>query len=197
MSTLLRCPSSIFSADHGVAHPPRCPKWWFWRGCHGMWHALTMRVSVSSASQARSSCTSLLSPLSFSMAVRHWPCLMTLRKGSRLRTTISRGNFSASPTWRTKPAIGCGDQLSCWSTGTSSRNCQKTEICMVRTCHPPRQPLQNYLSGHLGGWATPWSTEEIPANSPCQNSEGPPSENTGRECLLNSPSCSSGDPCGS
>ena len=26
-------PSSIFLADHGVAHPPRCPEGWLWRGC--------------------------------------------------------------------------------------------------------------------------------------------------------------------
>ena len=25
----------------------------------------------------------------------------------------------------------------------------------------PRQPLQNHLSGHLGGWATQWSAEEM------------------------------------
>ena len=30
---------------------------------------------------------------------------------------------------------------------------------MVRACHTPRQPLQNHPSGHLGGWATPWSAE--------------------------------------
>ena len=45
--TLWCCPSSIFSADHGVAHPPRCPEGWFWRGCHDVWHARTMQVSVS------------------------------------------------------------------------------------------------------------------------------------------------------
>ena len=33
ISTLLRCPSSISSADHGVAHPASCPERWFWRGC--------------------------------------------------------------------------------------------------------------------------------------------------------------------
>ena len=38
MSTLWCCSSSISYADHGVAHPLRCPEGWFWRGCHGMWH---------------------------------------------------------------------------------------------------------------------------------------------------------------
>ena len=46
-STLWQCPSSISSADHSIAHPPRCPEGSFWRGCCGMWHAQTMQVSVS------------------------------------------------------------------------------------------------------------------------------------------------------
>ena len=32
---------------------------------------------------------------------------------------------------------------------------------MVRAYHTPQQPLQNHPSGHLGGWATLWSTEEM------------------------------------
>ena len=47
MSTLWCCPSSISSANHGVICPPRCPEGWLWRGCHGMWHAWAMQVSVS------------------------------------------------------------------------------------------------------------------------------------------------------
>ena len=31
-----RCPSSIFSADHGVAHSPRCPEEWFGEGGRGL-----------------------------------------------------------------------------------------------------------------------------------------------------------------
>ena len=53
------------------------------------------------------------------------------------------------------------DQLPCGSTGTSSGNCQETETCMVRACHTPRQPLQNHPLGHLGGWATLLSAEEM------------------------------------
>ena len=45
--------------------------------------------------------------------------------------------------------------------GTFSGNCQEKETCMVRACHTPQQPLQNRSSGHLGGWATPWSAEEM------------------------------------
>ena len=47
LSTLWCCPSSISSADHGVAHPPRCTKEWFWRGCCGVWYPRTMQVSAS------------------------------------------------------------------------------------------------------------------------------------------------------
>ena len=36
-----------FLCRHGVAHPPRCPEGWFWRGCLGVCPARTMRVSVS------------------------------------------------------------------------------------------------------------------------------------------------------
>ena len=53
------------------------------------------------------------------------------------------------------------DQLPFGSTATFSCNCQETETCMVRACHTPRQPLQNHPSGYLGGWATPWSAEEM------------------------------------
>ena len=46
--------------------------------------------------------------------------------------------------------------------GTASRetgvNSVKTKLLTSQT---PRQPLQNYPSGHLGGWATPWSAEEM------------------------------------
>ena len=52
-------------------------------------------------------------------------------------------------------------KLHCGFTGTSSGNCQGMETCMVRACHTPRQPLQNHPLGHLGGWATPWSAEEM------------------------------------
>ena len=46
-STLWRCPSSISSADQGVARPPRCPEGWFWRGCRGVWHARMMHAQVA------------------------------------------------------------------------------------------------------------------------------------------------------
>ena len=67
------------------------------------------------------------------------------------------------------PLLGAQDQrlgaeqgqLPCRSTGTFSGNCQETKTRMVRARHTPRQPLQNHSSGHIGGWATPRSAEEI------------------------------------
>ena len=56
----------------------------------------------------------------------------------------------------------------CWAKSTSLRGpitssglWQETEACMVRACRTQRQPLQNRPSGHLGGWATPWTAGEV------------------------------------
>ena len=43
----------------------------------------------------------------------------------------------------------------------SKTSCHETGSCMVQACHTPRQPLQNHPARHLGGWATPWSAEEM------------------------------------
>ena len=54
------------------------------------------------------------------------------------------------------------DRFACGPAGTSSGNCQETKSCMVRACHTPWQPLQKkHPSGHLGGWATPLSADEM------------------------------------
>ena len=54
------------------------------------------------------------------------------------------------------------DLLHCGSSRrTSSGNSQDKETCTVPACHTPRQPLQNHPSGHLEGWETPRSTEEM------------------------------------
>ena len=45
-STLWYSPSSISSADQGIANPPRCPKECFW-SCCDTWHVRTVQVSVS------------------------------------------------------------------------------------------------------------------------------------------------------
>ena len=62
---------------------------------------------VNTENKASSSHTSLLSPPSSSMAVKHGPCLLALKKGSRLLIPISWGNLPASCTWSTRPTTGC------------------------------------------------------------------------------------------
>ena len=38
---------------------------------------------------------------------------------------------------------------------------KRRKLAWFGLVHTPRQPLQNHPSGHLGGWATPWSAEEM------------------------------------
>ena len=79
---------------------------------------------------------------------------------------------------------------------------QERETRTVQACRTPRQPLQNRLSGHLGGWATPRSAEEMLDGQhqsgdpcPCQNcSQWSPAEKTGRGSLVNRPSCAPPSP---
>ena len=42
-----------------------------------------------------------------------------------------------------------------------NRDCHETETCLNRACNAPRPSLHNHPSGHLGGWETPWSSEEM------------------------------------
>ena len=60
----------------------------------------------------------------------------------------------------TQLSLANNKQVLCGFAGNFSGNCQETETCTVRKCYTPRQPLQNHPSGHLGGWAMPWSAEE-------------------------------------
>ena len=68
-------------------------------------------------------------------------------------------------------------------TATSSPNCQESETCMVWACHTPRQLLQNHPSGHLGGWTTPRSAEEM-QNGLRQRVENPANARSAYEDLL-------------
>ena len=117
------------------------------------------------------------------MAVKHGPCLLTLKKGSRLSKPSARGNFSASPTWSARRATVCKARLtSLWAPQEP-----------LLASHMPQQPFQSQPSRHFGGWVTPWSAEktldgqhqrmDIPAHAtdghpcPCQNcSQGPTAE---------------------
>ena len=88
--------------------------------------------------------TTDLSPSSSSMAVKHGPCLLTEKKDPGFGNKVHE---------ETSPHL--------LLTATSSGNCQETETCVVQACHTPRQPLQNYSPGHLGGLAMSWSVEEM------------------------------------
>ena len=107
--------------------------------------------ATPSASQAGSSRTSLLSPPSSSMAVKHGLCLLTLKKRIQVCETTRLRKRLCISSLSTRRTTGCrARSTSLWVHGTSSGNCQGMETCMVRACHMPRQPLQNHPSGHLG-----------------------------------------------
>ena len=107
-------------------------------------------------------CTSLLSPPSYSMAVKRGPCLLTLKKNPGFQNQVPGETSLHLLLGAQDQQLGAAqDQLPCGSTGTSSGNHQEMETCMVQACHTPQQPLQNHLSGRLGGWATPWLAEEM------------------------------------
>ena len=57
--------------------------------------------------QALQASCHLHSPFS-STAVKHGPCLLSLKRRSRLSKPSAFGNFFASPTWNTRPTTGCG-----------------------------------------------------------------------------------------
>ena len=96
------------------------------------------------------------------MAVKHGPCLATLKKDPDFRNQMPEETSPQLILGAQDQRLGAEqDQLLCGSTGTSSGNCQEMETCMVRACPTPRQPLQNHPSGHLEGWAMPWSAEEM------------------------------------
>ena len=80
-------------------------------------------------------------------------------------------NFVSTP----RLLLGAQDQrlgdgatsTSLWVHGNLFRQLERQKpVIMVRACHTPRQPLQNQSSRHLGGWATPWSAEEMPMPEP-------------------------------
>ena len=60
---------------------------------------------------------------------------------------------------------------------------KRRKLCMLRACHTPRQFLQNHPSGHLWGWATPWSAEET-LNRQHQRVDIPAHDRTANNGLL-------------
>ena len=67
------------------------------------------------------------------------------------------------------PQLGAQDQWlgaewgqhPCGFMGTSSGNCQRWKLALVRACHMPTQSHQKHPSGHLGGWMMLWSAEQM------------------------------------
>ena len=124
------------------------------RGLHQPWSEETGSGGATPSSfQASSSSTSLLSPPSSSVAVKHGPCHLTLKKriqafetkGPRKRLRISYLENKTNDWVRSKINFLVGPQ----ETVLAIVKRQKT--CMVRACHTLQQPLQNHPSRHLGG----------------------------------------------
>ena len=97
------------------------------------------------------------------MAVKHGPCLLTLKKRINSFETKCLGKLlRISYLEHIIPTTGCKINFLVGREKPPLRGyCQETETGMVRACHTPRQPLQNHPSWHLGGWATPWSAVKM------------------------------------
>ena len=93
-----------------------------------------------------------------STAVKHGPCLLTLRKRIQAFETkcmrkllrISYLEHKTNDWVRSKINFLVGPQEPLLAT------VKRRKLSWFGACHTPRQPLQNQPSGHLGGWATPW-----------------------------------------
>ena len=122
------------------------------------------------------------------------------KKGFGLSKACARGNFSVSPTWSTRPPTGC------WAGSTSfwvHRNIF-WQLSRDGNWHGSgmSQPFHNHPSLHFGGWATPWSPEEMldgqhqrvdsPAHARAAHEVLPQK----RRSLLNRRSCPPDDPVG-
>ena len=111
-----------------------------------IWRCNTISSLVSSNS------TDLLLPPSSSVAVKHGPCLLALKKDPGFRNQVPEETSLHLLLGAQDQRLGAEqDQLLCGSTGTSPGNCQETETCLFRACHTPRQPLQNHPSRQLEG----------------------------------------------
>ena len=71
MFTLWRCPSSICSADHGIAYPLRCPVGWFWTGYCGTWRPVNKSSNKNNENNQETLSTSSLSKSSRVRQLQH------------------------------------------------------------------------------------------------------------------------------
>ena len=134
--------------------------------CRCVQQMLVMIVDVllfsfdsDTAMQASSSSLSLLPPPFSSMAVKHGPCLLTLKKGSRLSKPSAWGNFfSISPTWSTRPMTWCrARSTSLWVHRNLFWQLSRDGILLGsgRSHTTTASPKPSFSSP--GRWATPWS----------------------------------------
>ena len=148
--------------------------------------------------QASSSCTSLLSPPSSSMAVKHGPCLLTLKKRIQsFESKYLRKHLYISCLEHTRPMPGCeARSTSLWVCRSlflqlsGDRNFHGSGMSHSMTASPklsfraPWKVGDATVSRENAGWTTSKSGHTCP----CQNcSQGPPAERTGRGSLLNRP----------
>ena len=142
--------------------------------------------------QASSSSTSLLSPPFFSMAVKHGPCLLTLKKGSKLFETscmrkllrISHLEHKANYCVRSKIKFFVVNRNLFWQLSKDG-NLHGPGISYATTAsRAPWRVGDAVVGRENAGWTTLKSGHPCP----CQNcSQGPPAEKTGRGSLLNRP----------
>ena len=132
------------------------------------------------------------------------PCLLTLQKGFRLSKSNAWGNFSAPPTWSTRPMTGCRARSTpllvhrnlFWqlSRDRNLRGLGMSHATTASTKPSVRAPWRvgdTKVSRGNAGWKA--SKTEHPC--PCQNcSQGSPAEKSGRGSLLNHPSCPPNNP---
>ena len=107
-----------------------------------------------------------------------WPCLLTLRKGSKHSRPSVWGNFSPSPTWNTRPTTRCGPRSTIlWAHRNlfwqlpRDRNPHGTGMSRAVTASPElsfRTPSKGSLvvvcRGHAG-----WTESKSGRPCPCQN----------------------------
>ena len=133
------------------------------------------------------------------MAVRHVPCLLTLKKVSSLSRPSAYGNFFISPTWNTRLTTGCRARSTPWYVHRNLfwqpwRNgiLHGSSISHAMTASPKpsfRVPWRVGNTVVMRG-NTGWTTSKNGHPCPYQNClQGPPAEQIERGSLLNCPSC--------
>ena len=128
------------------------------------------------------------------MAVRHGPCLLTLKKDPGFWNKVPEETSPHLLLGAQDQPLGVKqDQLPCGSTWISSCNCQEMATCMVWHVTRHDSLSKTIFQGTLEGGRccglrgnTGWTASKSGHPCPCQYcSQGPPAERTGRGSLLN------------